>query len=224
MPTATPPYDPERSGHSRRYSQAEWDELQKRVSRELRPLYKDKDAVADPTFGHAADEWASKLLHMAESEVSTTNWIRWRFTNEQLRAEQADLLKILQKAETRLERMSRDLNNLLDSDIDVLECRDRIRELIPHVKATRGKISKLPKAGHRQKVQHEAAVKMTVQVLRLLETYGMQASATADKDLGYISDAVRILKIIGDALELRLDETTWKVIIIEARPFVAVDR
>jgi hypothetical protein len=65
----------------------------------LKPLYNDKDAVAHPDFGHPADELASALLEIAETDISVTNWIQRRPTNEQLRAEQADVLRTLQKGQ-----------------------------------------------------------------------------------------------------------------------------
>jgi hypothetical protein len=70
------------------------------------------------------------------------------------------------KAKTCLTSMSLDLNRLLDFDVDVLGCRDRIGDLIPHIEAARSKIGKLSRGKKRQEVQHKAAMRMTVQVLQ----------------------------------------------------------
>ena len=65
---------------------------------------------------------------------------------------------------------------------------------------------------------------MTVAVMRNLDDYGFSPKSTADKGLGYVSDAVKILKIIGAALDLLLDETTFRDLMIEARHVIAASQ
>lgn len=219
MPTAKPQYDRfgEIKSQKSNFSQAEWNDLHKLVRRELRPLYPHNDVDDDPTFGHAADEWASHLLEVAHTEVSTWRWLEERLTNEELRAEQADILRALEKAHASLSEMSYDLHNLLGPEVDVLECRDLIGRLIPDIEQSREKIDRLPPAKGRQKANHKAALEMTVQVVRLLKNDGIPVKATADKDRDLISPAVKILQVLGDALDLKLDVTRWKDLISKAR-------
>jgi hypothetical protein len=225
MPTAKAQYDcfGEKKSQKYNFSQQEWDDLRQRVRRELRSLYPhNNDVDDDPTFGHPADAWASRLLEVAHTEVSTWWWLEERLTNEELRAEQADILRALEKAKVSLSEMSYDLHNLLDSEVDVLECRDLIAVIIPHIKELPGKISALDRAKKYLEVQHKAALRMTVEVVRFLENDGTPVIATANKYHDRFSDAVKILKVLGDALKLRLDETTWRDRISEARPMIAV--
>jgi hypothetical protein len=65
---------------------------------------------------------------------------------------------------------------------------------------------------------------MTVAVMRLLEEDGIQVTPTVNKERGHISVGLQILKILGDALKLTLDETTWRDLIIEARRVIAAPR
>jgi hypothetical protein len=226
MPTARAQYDHNRNlkppgvtdAEREKLRKAEWDDLHKRVRLQLRSLYKRNEVDDGPTFGDPADEWASLLLEVADSEVSMSRWLHKRLTNAQLYAEQADILNALEKAHTSLTGMSYDLHNLLDRDIDVLEVRDVIGNLIPHIKALREKIGALRRAKKCSEVQHAAALRMTVGVVRVLEENGTRVAATADKDLGYISPAVKILKVLGDALKLAFDVTKWRDLIIEAKP------
>jgi hypothetical protein len=220
MPTAKAQYDRfgEIKSQKSNFSHAEWDDLHKRVRRELRPLYPHNDVDDDPTFGHPADEWASQLLEVAHTAVSTWRWLEERLTKAQLHAEQADILNALEKTHTSLTGMSHDLHNLLDREIDVLEVRDVVGNLIPHIKALREKIGDLRRAKKCSEVQHAAALRMTAEVVRFLKENGTHVAATANKDLGYISPAVEILKILGDALKLTFDVTKWRDLIIEAKP------
>lgn len=216
MPTAKPHYDSGGKWKHRRWSEVEWEEVQKRLQEKLRPFYPDKNAKADPPFGHPADGWANFLLSEAWGAVSMMLWLRRRLTNEELRAERKDLLSTLNKADKCLSKLSHDLDNMLGVDADVLGCRDKIRELIPRVEATEATIAKLPRAKKLRDAQHDAAVEMAVRVLRV-KNHGLSTAATADAGLGYFSDDVQILKIIGDEIGLRLAETTWKDIILEAK-------
>lgn len=111
---------------------------------------------------------------------------------------------------------------MLGADADVFGCRDTIRELIPHVEAVEAAITKLPRAKKLKDVEHDAAVEIAVRVLRELKQLGVSTAATADPALGYISAAVQILKIIGDEIGLKLAETTWKAIIIKAKPSLPI--
>ena len=222
MPTAKAQFDKFGELRSRKFTKTEWDELHKRVRRELRALYRLDDVDDDPTFGHPADAWASALLEVAETEVSMSLWLHQRLTKEQMRAEQAATLRYVNKAHAALAGMSYDLHNMLDCEVGVLECQDMIGNLIPHIEGSLRKISALPPAKKNAQIQHIAALRMTVAVMRRLEEDGIRVTPTADKERGYISVGVQILKILGDALKLTLDETTWRDLIIEARPMIAV--
>ena len=217
MTRAKPAYDMDGSWKYRQFDRAEWDVLVKRLQAKLRAFYPDKSATDDETFGHPADEWSNYLLYACESAVSTMLWLRRRLTNEALRAEREDLLRTLNKAVNSLSTVSHDLDILLGVDADLLGIRDKIKELIPRIEDSDAKIANLPKAKTRKDANHAAAVEMAIRALRVLKRAGGTAAATADKDLNYISDAVQILKIIGDELGLPLDETTWKNAIIKAK-------
>lgn len=222
MPTAKPRYDGGGNWKYHQYTEAEWEALKKRISEKLRPFYPGKNAQSDPTFGHPADVWADCLLNEAKGAVSRMLWLRRRLTNEELRAERDDVLAILEKSAECLGKLSHDLDIILGVDADIRGCRDKIMELIPRFEAAKDGIAKLPRARKPRDAQHAAAVEMAIRVLRLLSSQGIAPAATADTDLGYTSDAVKILKIIGDEIELKLAERTWKKIIIKAKPSMPI--
>jgi len=217
MPSAKPAYDTDGSWKRRKFSPQEWEDLKIRLREKLKPFYPDKKAIEDPTFGHPADEWTNYLLSEAWGAVSALLWRKRRLTNEQLRAEQADLLGTLKNAADKLSTVSHDLDILFGVDADVLGARDMIRKLIPFVEGSFARIAVLPKASRIKEAQHAAALEMAIRCLRVLKDAGGKVSATAQKDLDDISDAIKMLKIIGDALRLYLDETTWKKVVIEAK-------
>lgn len=224
MPTATPRYDSDGSWKTRQYSEEEWEAISERIRKKLRRFYPDKNAKPDPPFGHSADGWANGLLDDAESAVSMMLWLSRRLTNEELRAEKDHALATLKKADQCLSNLSHDLNIMLGVAADVLGCRDKIREIMPRLEAAGVAIDRLPKAKKPRDAQHAAAVEMAIRVLRVLKAYGVSTAATAGADSGRTSDAVQILKIIGDEIGLPLAETTWKNIIIKAKPSLPVRR
>lgn len=59
-------------------------------------------------------------------------WLRKGLTNEELKAERKDLLNTLNKADNCLSKLSHDLDIMFGVDADVLDCRDKIRELVPY--------------------------------------------------------------------------------------------
>lgn len=217
MPTAKPRYDSGGVWKHRHYNEAEWEELKERLRTKLRSFYPDKNAETCPTFGHPADAWVNYLLAEAEGAVSMMLWLRLRLTNEELRAERKDLLKTLNKADECLSNLSHDLDIMLGVDADVLGCRDKIRELVPRIEATDKCINRLPRARKIADAQHAAAVEMAIRVGRVLNGEGINVSATGDAYFGYTSEAIQILKIIGDEIGLELEPLTWRDTIIEAK-------
>jgi hypothetical protein len=217
MPTAKPRYDPIGSWRVKTYDDASWKALHVRVQRELRRYYPDQNATVDPEFGHPADAWATSLLEAAHTEVSITLHLGRRLTNAELHAEQADILKTLKKAEQCLTDLSDELNIMLGLDVEVLDCRDKIRELIPRIAATDDIIRKRPRAKKLQDSKSTAADRVAKCVLPILTAEGISAAATANLVYEQASDAVRVLKILGDALDLKLAEATWKRVIGKAK-------
>lgn len=160
MPSAKPRYDCGGEWKVRSYTETEWEELTEKLRNKLREFYPDSTAKEDPDFGHPADEWANHLIHAAESAISSKLWLRLRLTNEELRAEQKDLLRKLRKAEQCLSNISFDLDRLLGMDADVEGCRDKIREILPYLVAAGDTIKPSPKAKKEVNAQHDAATEM----------------------------------------------------------------
>ena len=217
MPRVKPAYDTDGGWKNREFNEESWKVLTVRLQKELRPYYPDKSAEEDPTFGHPADEWSNYLISASWSAISTMRWIRLRLTKEKLLAEQTDLLKTLNLVVSKLSSVSLDLDKLFGVDADVLGARDKIKELIPFVEASGATVAKLPRAKKRAEADHDAAIEMAVRVLRILRNHGIEPAATADKIYQHFSDAVSILKLIGDELQLPLDETTWRRVISQAK-------
>jgi len=213
MPTAKPPYDKDGTKKYRSYTDDERAILQKKVQCELKGFYPDKNAETCDYFGHPADAWANSLFITAYDAIVTTHSHYKRPTNEELKAEHQDILTTLKKTESSLQNMSDDLRVLFDTntgDTVRYACLDKIKALIQHIEPIKKKIPKLPRAMTQRKAEHQAALEMTARVSHILEDVGIPMSATADPDLERYSDAVKILKILGENLGLWHEETTWK--------------
>lgn len=217
MSTAKPRYDNGGDWKYPKFNEVEWDDLTKRLQEKLRPFYPDKNAVDDSTFGHPADGWANVLLNEANSAISVMLWLRLRLTNEELRAEQADVLATLKKAHFCLSNLSHDFDIMLGVDADIWGCRNKISDLIPRVESATAAIDRLPRANKIRDAQHDAAVEMAIRVGRILNGCGIPMSATGDAYFGYTSEAIQILKILGDEIGIVLAPLTWRDNIIEAK-------
>jgi hypothetical protein len=124
----------------------------------------------------------------------------------------------------KLERAAIDLAACLDNpgrsrncEADLSGCGDVIVFLKRHLEKASLQIANTRRAAKIADAQHDAAVEMAVRVLHALKGYGVPLSATAGAYDGHTSIAVKILKIIGDKLRLRLAETTWRDKIRAAR-------
>src|SRR5262249_16205950 len=145
-----------------------------------------------------------------------------RLTNEEMREERKQTLRALRKAAECLTNFSDDLNRMLPREVEVLNCRDSIDALIPHITALGDAIGRLPKASRRHEAEHKAARRMAIGVLRALSADGIPPSATVQTEVGEASKAVKILMILGSALGLHFVDTTWKDIVREVQPFLKI--
>jgi hypothetical protein len=179
----------------------------------LRGYYPNQQAETDPTWGHPADVFVEHVLAAALSAVSELHWHQFTSTKQEIRAEQADLLKGLNDLHHKLQNLSPDFDRLLGIDADPLGCADKIGELIAHVAG----VDQLPSASKPTEKQHLVMVEMAIRVLRVLKDYGIASAATGDAYFGYRSDAVEILKAIGDDVGMVRAALTWRDTIIEAK-------
>ena len=123
----------------------------------------------------------------------------------------------LTRAATCLSRYGTAPSMTLRVEADVCGCRSDVAILIARVDHAEELISRMPRAAKLADAQHHAAVEIAVRVLHSLLEYGVSTAATADSDEMRTSDAIKILKIIGDQIGLRLAESTWRDTIIAAR-------
>ena len=217
MPSAKPAYDIDGSWKYPQYSTAAWSALEIRVRSGLRPLYPDENAVSEPAFGHPADEWANYLLDTAHRAISGTLWKLSRLTNAELHAEKLDLLTTLRRSAKSLGAISHDFEILLGINADTQGTRDQLLVLIEQIETGTSKIANLPIAIKVKDARNAAALEMAIQCLRIFKRHGGKISSTADMDLGYVSNAIKVLKVLGDELGLPLSQPTWKRVISKAK-------
>jgi hypothetical protein len=198
----------------------------------LQTYYPQQAPIACPHFGQPADVFVNEVLAAARPSIAELMWLTMDLTKQELRAEQVDILNCLKTARNKLRTLSTPLSVLLDIEADPLEAADNLDALICQMEPNVLKIDELPKK-RLKGGKHDIAVEMTICVSRVLNTYGICISAThssytrmADitdsaydgNDVSqYTSDAVKILKAIGDDIGLKFVEPTWRDIIIEAK-------
>ena len=194
------------------------DDFSQNLRDTLRNYYPNLEEETVPVFGHPADEFVNILLGKAWRAKKALHWLKFSSTKGEIRAEHADLLKTLEKAQKNLRTLSIDFDRLLGVDADPLGCADKIGELIQKVRAAEKTIECLPdkrKAKKPEQKKREIAVNLAIDIIRILQTYGLSTGATVD-EYGHTSNVVNILKSIGDDIELDREVTTWKKIVIDA--------
>ncbi|TQK04957.1 hypothetical protein [Herbaspirillum sp. SJZ107] len=187
------------------------------LRQKLRAFYPDQNVEADPVWGHPADAFVEAVLSEAWWAKSALHAQEFESTKAEVRVEHADMLKSLLATERKLRNLSPDLDRLLGVDADPLGCADQIALMAKHVEAVSDLVEQMSKAKKPMDKQHAVAVELALRVLRVLQEQGIPAAATGDSFFGYTSNAIRILKLIGDDLRLVRDELTWRDIIIKAK-------
>lgn len=167
-----------------------------------------------------AGDFIGALLVEARWASEELEWQRLDSTKAELRAVQSDLFQLLEDAHDKLRNLPADFERLLSMEADPLGCADKIGELMEYVEAVAPAIDKLPPRERPAIKQHKVAVEMTVRVMRVLQDYGIKVSASGDTTFGYTSEAIQILKALGDEISLVRDPITWRDILIEAKKSV----
>jgi hypothetical protein len=173
-----------------------------------------------------AEEFASVLLLGAQWAIGAMHSDTYEIPGQALRAELADLRRSLSAAVGKLRKLSPAVDRALASataggasglDADPMTCADDLEKLIGFIdaavdsKGTRKRSSKLSDR------RHAIAVELTARVLPVLKDYGLRVSATAEQGRGRGSDAVLILKQIGDDIGLPFANVTWRDAIIASK-------
>jgi len=197
-------------------------DFSEKLKNSLRAFYPNPQAEVDPVWGHPAVAFVEALLGAAWEAKSALYWQRLEITKAELVAENADLLKVLQACAYKLQNLSPDHARILAVNADPRGCADTISLMIQAVAAATPAIEQLKKARKPIEKQYGVAVELSFLVLRVLQQYGIRSGANGDCYFEYASDAVKILKLIGDDLGLVRDNLTWRDLIIEAKRIAKV--
>lgn len=197
----------------------------------LRALYPQESDTC-PVFGHPADEFVEVLLRDGHWLAAELGAIKAFLTKQEALAECDALLKDLRGAHMKLRNLSFDFDRFLGPDADPTGCADSILQMIEYAELAQSTIrQKKEPARKPSEWRHRSAVDFSGRIAYTLQNYGIQASATASRylrainiteDFGkedtseYVSDAVKILKIIADDVGLNLAESTWRDTLAEA--------
>ena len=210
MPTAKARYLGDGTGSQPR-------DFSDRLRATLRKFYPDQKAVDDPVWGHPGDNFVEEILAETRWATAELHWHTFTLTRQEIRAEHADLLKTLTTTRDKLRSLSTDLDRLLGVTADPLGCADAMTVLIEKVEAAEPLIDRLPSKAKAADAQHDVAVELAIRVLPILERYGCSTGATGSAYYDHSSDAVQILKAIGDDIGLVRAELTWRDAIIAVK-------
>lgn len=183
-------------------------------------------------WGSPADEFASRLCVEAREASSYLFAQEQDITKGQIRAECNDLLKSLKTvnnklklASEKLRKISPGLDRQLSIESDPIGCAELMDNcsktltiFIGHLHDAVPKIELLQKSENTSTKDRLISIELAINVLRILKEYGIPASEYASSvDQSYKSQAVTILKTIGDRIGLARATTSWRDIIGEAK-------
>lgn len=216
MPTAKPRFDGDAPWKFTPLSSNKWAVRISKFQIDLKKLLDPNNKIiACPHWGHPIENLANILFAAASSAIDMEYWLNRRLTNEELRVEIKCFLTDLRKNRKSTRTISHDLVVLIGEPD--LNYRNIDQTFTYPLQSALPKVASLPQAKKIKDVQHKAAVGMTIRVLHILADHEIPITATADPYREYFSIAVKILKMLGDALNLCLEETAWKKAIIKAR-------
>lgn len=195
-------------------------EASDKLKAKLRAFYPDQRSQFDPDWAHPADTFVAILLVEVRWAIRERHRNRRGRTKPAIRNMHSSLLKRLRDIERDLRKLPPDLDRLLGGDADPVGCAEKINELVGSFERAAGHIDSLSsgKIGKRPvELDHATAMEMSIRVLQVLKRHGIAPAATDDGNGGSASDAVRILKLIGDDIGLRRSERTWRYIVSNAK-------
>lgn len=199
----------------------------------LRALYPHQ-ADTCPVFGHPADAFVEVLLIEGYWLAGALGATKLFLTKEEARAECDALLKDLRGAHMKLLNLSTDFDNMLGQDADPRGCADSIALMIKCAESAWSNTNLRKKRARKPaEWQHHVALDFAGRIAIVLRDYEINPSATVStylralditqsKNTGtedaseYVSDAVKILKLIADDVGLVLAESTWRDTLAEA--------
>jgi hypothetical protein len=188
------------------------------LKKALKDFYPNPEAVEDEVWGHPSDRFVREILVATDWTASELHFMQDDVTTGEIHLEFADLLNSLKDSEKKLQTISPDLDRLISIDADPRGCSENIREIIAHLDDARHLIEKLPKSKRPEQKKNPLAKEMIMQVIEVLNNYGISATAWVDeKDKTKPSATIQILKMIGDEIGLSYDVRTWQRFIGEVK-------
>lgn len=168
-----------------------------------------------PGFGSTADEFAELVCYEAASVAA---WLdQPRASRRDLQREIDALVSALEEAERRTRNLSDDADRLLGAQADPEALLEHLLAIGGCARSARASADSRPGRDNPVAYRHRIAAEMALRVLRVLDDYGIPAAATCNPDHGFQSDAVTILKLVGDDLGLPLSPATWRDVILKVQ-------
>lgn len=176
-----------------------------------------KSATAFDMIEHPGDRFVEDILNAAGNAAADMVWALSEVNKQGLIAEQKNALKAVQATTEKLRRLSQPLVNLLEVGADPMGVADQLEKLAGQLEATEIQLKGLTRVARPVEAHHKIALELAPRVLSVLEEYGLSIGATYDKDVTSPSDAVVVLKLVGDDIGLCLSEVTWRDIVAKSK-------
>ena len=163
-------------------------------------------------------EFIERVIVAADWAVYAIRDARLSLTKQDLQAERDNVLITLETTRDKLRSLSPDFDRLLGIDADPLGCADSLHALILKVIDSNYKIAKHPNKLKAIESKHAISIELAMRVLPIAKEYGIIISASGSANYpGSESEAVKLLKVVGDAIDLKLEVLTWRNVIAKVK-------
>jgi hypothetical protein len=174
-----------------------------------------KVALEDFKLG---DEFVQYVLAVARDMLADIAYARMEHPKDDLQAEHAQTFSTLKAASEKLRNLSLGYVRLFPPGTDTAGLADSIDQLVSNEAAIATAIQNAVTMPRAVQSQQAIAIEMVVRVLGIAQEFGIKPTATYDPTFpNIISDAVRLVKIVGDEIGIVRGEVTWRKIIIDAK-------
>jgi hypothetical protein len=155
-----------------------------------------------------AAEWARDQLDLEASALPRPD----------VEAELLQLQVLLETVVTKLRTLSRDVLNLLSIDLDPVDCADRNERCQVCIREASTKTKSLDTKMQAHRARAMIAHELAIRVLRVAHGYGMKIAASGSDGSGtYVSDAIKLLKLVGDHIGIKRQLLTWRGIVAKVK-------
>jgi hypothetical protein len=173
------------------------------ISAELQPRL-------NPALNKSAEKFADDVLAAVRNAIKPPPGFINLLSISDLKNEKKSLLHLLDNVENKLRNITYDFNKLLGKNADPIGCADTVEELKIKVGEVNLSNKQFPRKESVKQKQKRITEQIAINVLPILNNYGLNTATTAVTDPPRVSQGIKVLQMIGDDINIVRSQRTWQ--------------